>query len=1134
MRKIFISRYIYILGISLIFFTADIQVSAQNTSGYRDNSVLANGMWTKIAVSKSGIHRIPYSTLRSWGYPDPSKVAVFGLGGKMLPRVNKEQRIDDLPEIAVWHYNDVLYFYAHGPATWQWDYEKKIFVHKLHNWESLAFYFLGDIKPSPRTVVTTSSQNVQPDKIIDTYTYRDFHESDITSLIKSGNKLYGENFSVSGTLERSFTFQVPNRTESGEAVIYASVVSRSQSINSFNLTVNETNSPTLAISLPATDLSRYDSYYAREGEGIAKFYNGGSNLNIKVRFSDNARNAYGWLDFISINATASLQLSGDELQFNNSILDEADEVAEYRISGANTATVVWDVSDIVSPVQIPLDHKSGYSSFTASADTLREYVAFKPSTTLPVPTFVSTIKNQNLHAIRQAHYVIVAPENFRPYAEELAEIHRNLDDLVTVVVSPEQLYNEFSWGHTDPTAIRSFMRMLYERSGEGNENSPRYLLLFGQGSYNPRSPEGKPKSLVVTYQSENSIHYTESYVTDDYFGFLDEYEGADDRYDRLDIGIGRIPAETRTEAEIALNKIKRYIFEQDNGTWKKLVTFLADDGDYNVHMRDADLLAQKIEANNPEFDIRKIYLDNYRKTSTTTGERSPEVHDLTGRTVAEGTLLFNFVGHGSINGLAHEQVITKSDIENWSNIKRLALFVTATCEFSRFDDPSAKSGGELLLLNPNGGAIALLSTTRLVYSGLNFQVNNSFFNHVFERDENGTSPTLGSIIKNTKNDAGNSVNKLNFMLLGDPALKLIYPQNHIKIVAINNKVVTEYPDTLRALSLTHVTGEITDLSGEKLSTYNGEMDVVVYDKQREITTLGNGGSTPFRFRSYSNVLFRGKASVRNGEFELSFMVPYDIRYNYAPGKISYYAYSEEQGEAFGAFKNIIIGGFNDNASNDDEGPEIDLYLNHPGFESGNITGSAPILYASIFDKSGVNTSGSGIGHDITVILNGDSYNPIILNEYFVASPNDFRSGAVAYQIPKLEPGRYTLSFKAWDNYNNSSMVETEFVVGSSNELAIRDFVMYPNPISTGSTVNIRFNTDEANAALTILCEAISFNGRITGSIKIQSLVDGNTLAPVSIDPYQLGIRTPGLYLLRFGIKSGNGKETQRIEKLLIK
>lgn len=1132
MKNFFVATLIYL--ISLIFFIAVIPLSAQNYSGYSDNSVLASGLWTKVSVNKSGIHRIPYTTLRSWGYADPTRVAVFGQGGMMLPRINSESRIDDLPELAVWHYNDAIYFYAHGPATWQWDSEKGIFIHKLHNWESVAYYFISDIKTTPRSVTTTPAQNLQPDRVIETYTYRDFHESDNISLIKSGSKLYGENFSVSGTLERSFSFQIPNRDESGDAFLYASAVSRSQSLNSFYLTVNDAASPTLTITLPATDLSRYDSYYAREGEGIASFNNGGSNLTIKVRFSDEARNAYGWLDFISINATARLQMNDDELQFRNPMPDVLNEVAEYRISGTNSSTVVWDVSDIVSPVQIALSHSQEYSSFIAKADTLREYVAFIPGASLPVPTFVSTVKNQNLHAIRQAHYVIVAPENFRSYAEELADIHRTLDNLTVEVISPEQLYNEFSWGHTDPTAIRSFMRMLYERSGKGNENAPRYLLLFGQGTYNPRSSEGSSRSLVVTYQSENSIHYTESYVTDDYFGFLDENEGADDRYDRLDIGIGRIPAENRAEAEIALNKIKKYIFEQDPGTWKKLVTFLADDGDYNVHMRDADLLAQKIEANNPEFDIRKIYLDNYRKTSTTTGERSPEVHDLAGRTVADGTLLFNFVGHGSVNGLAHEQVITKADIENWSNIKRLALFVTATCEFSRFDDPSGKSGGELLLLNPNGGAIALLSTTRLVYSGLNFQVNNSFFNHVFERDEDGSSPTLGSIIKNTKNNAGNSVNKLNFMLLGDPALRLIYPQNKVKTVAINHKAVTEDPDTLRALTLTHIKGEITDLRGEKIDSYNGHMDVVVYDKQREITTLGNGGATPFRYKNYSNVLFKGKATVVNGEFELSFMVPYDIRYNYAPGKISYYAYSEDHGEAFGAFKNVIIGGFNENASIDTKGPEIDLYLNHPGFKAGDMTGSAPIIYASIFDESGINTSASGIGHDITILLNGDSYNPIILNEYFVASPNDFRSGSITYQLPRLEPGRYTLSLKAWDNYNNSSMVETEFVVGSGNELTLRDFTMYPNPVTTGSTVNIRFNTDEANAALTILCEAISFNGRVTGSTKVQGLVNGNTLGPVSIDPYQLGIRAPGLYLLRFSIKSGNGKETQRIEKLLIK
>lgn len=1136
MRKLFITLMLFAAIIQMIAQNASVDEGETAESNFLANSALASGTWNKVAVSQTGIHRIPYATLRSWGYTNPAAVSVFGNGGKMVPRLNSAERPDDLPEIGVWHYKDALYFYAYGPVEWEWDSNKLIFQHRLHLWENKSYYFISDSKGLPKAIETLPAVGTTPARSVSSYDHRTYHEMENISLILSGRKWFGESFSVTNnTLERTINFQIPDRISSEELRISAAVAGRSALVNQFNFKINEDAFPALVLSVPPLDISRYDSHFARETSGMGRATAGNGELNVLVQYTDLNSNATGWLDYITINSRAALNLRNGELQFRDFSSVSPGETLEFNISNADQSTVIWDVSHRLSPARIALTTAGNTASFRINGDNLyREFVAFNPSATFPSPTLVGAVSNQNLHAISQAHYIIVAPDLFLSQALELAEIHRTRQGLNVEVVTPTQLYNEFSWGHTDPTAIRSFMRMFYERWGSDNENSPRYLLLFGHGSYDSRTEDPDKKSLVVTYQSENSVHITDSYVTDDYFGFLDPSEGDSDRYDRLDIGIGRIPARTQEEATIAVEKIKRYLDNQDSGNWRKLLTFLADDGDFTIHMRDADLLAEKVEGNYPQFDIRKIYLDNYKKTSSHTGERSPGAQNMVDRTIAEGTLLFNFVGHGGVNGLTGEQVITKAGIEKWSNSRKLPLFVTATCEFSRYDKPLDISAGERVLFNPHGGGIALLSTTRVVYSGLNFQLNNAFFNYVFERDEEGNTPTLGEIIKNTKNNAGNSVNKLNFSLLGDPALKIIYPQLKVKTTAINNKPLTDIPDTLKALSKAHIRGEITNNAGIRLKDYNGKVDVIVYDKRLETTTLGNGGETPFKFKNYSNILFKGIATVTNGEFEASFMIPYDIRYNYAPGKISYYARSEDSGEAFGAFKDVIIGGSSDITTGDNEGPDIELYLNHSGFKPGDKTGSSPLLYANIFDEAGINTSGNGIGHDIIVIINGETNKPIILNDYFQAKPDDYRAGSIIYQLPEMKPGTYELSFRAWDNYNNSRTASLSFVVDDTNDLTIRNFKWYPNPLHSNSTGYYSFETDEPNAALTITAETIAFSGTVAGRSKSLTVAEGNHVEGLPLPLSEIGIRYPGIYLVRFHIKSASGKETQRVEKIVVK
>jgi len=1050
----------------------------------------------------------------------------------MVPKLNSTQRPDDIPQVGIWHHNNAIYFYGNGPVSWEWDENKSMFIHQLHYWSTQAYYFITDGSTTLKNIATKENINESATQTITHYNYRDYHETESYNLIASGRKWFGETFQAENS-KHTFSFPSPNRDQSFPIYIAASVAGRSANTNSFTFTINNESSPSLTLSVSSLSLSNNDSYYAKEKSGFSNTTVNGNDIEIEVNYTDQAINAKGWLDYITINSRNFLQLADNELLFRDTQTMGSDEVVKFEISNATSSTVVWDVTDITTPIKIPGSISGNTLSFNAYNNELKEYIAFNPSEEIPIPTFVETIENQNIHAIDKADYIIIAPEQFWSQAHELAELHQTYNNLNSVIVSPTQIYNEFSWGHTDPTAIRSFLRMLYEKSGSNSEYAPKYLLLFGHGSYDSKTNDEDKKSLIVTYQSENSIHYTNSYVTDDYFGFLDSNEGQDDRNDRMDIGIGRFPVRNVEEASIAVKKVRNYLENQDTGNWRRSITFLADDGDSEIHMRDADNLAEILE-NNYSFDIKKIYLDSYSKTSSTKGDRSPYAQDLVERTIQDGTLLFNYVGHGSTNSLTAEQVITASTLSKWTNLKRLPLFVTATCEFSRYDDPTKVSAGELLFLNENGGGIALLTTTRIVYASLNYQLNYSFINRVFEPDETGQRPSLGNIMMNTKNNSGSSVNKLNFSLLGDPALKMIYPEASVNTLAINHKSVELETDTIKALSKTHIKGEICDEQGNKINDFNGQVDVIVYDKAQEITTLGNGDNSPFTYNQYANILFKGIATATNGEFELEFIVPYDIRYSYSQGKISYYASSESSGDAMGSFKDFIVGGYNNDAQNDNQGPDIELYLNHEDFLSGDQTGSSPLLYASIFDSLGINTSGNGIGHDITLIINEDYNNPIILNEYFQAKPDDFREGMVIYQLPVLEPGNYELIVKAWDNFNNSSSKSISFVVDSSSELKIRNFSWFPNPVTNSSSGYFSFNIDDPGIALTIEAEAISSNGSITGKQIIETVANGNSINPQPLSIKNIGISSPGMYLIRFIVKGDNGKTTQILSKVLVK
>ncbi|MGB1041658.1 MAG: type IX secretion system sortase PorU, partial [Flavobacteriales bacterium] len=618
------------------------------------------------------------------------------------------------------------------------------------------------------------------------------------------------------------------------------------------------------------------------------------------------------------------------------------------------------------------------------------------------------------------------------------------------------------------TAIKTFAKSFYDKGGA---NPPKYLLLFGDGSYDYKNRVQPNHNFVPVYESDNSLSDITSYVSDDYYGILDDGESIGNN-DLLDIAVGRLTVVSATQASNVVDKIINYqkqnvpIDQVQNcntgangegspyGDWRNKICFVSDDIDdpnwewkFFLHN---EKMADSVQKNHPTFNIQKVHMDAYKQTSVSGGERYADGTEVLRRTVEEGTLLTTYIGHGGEVGWGSERFLDLTTINGWTNLNRLTVMLTATCEFTKYDDPSRTSAGELCLLNSNGGAVALFTTTRPVFQGANENLITSFFEQVFEKKTDGTPRTLGEIYMETKNSNRviGSDDHRRFSLIGDPALNLAFPKHNVVTTEVNNVPVNSVFDTLKALSKISIKGFVADANGTLISDYNGVVYPTVYDKPLTLSTLGNRDLSDARtYDLQRSVLYKGKATVKNGLFEFTFLVPKDINYQFGYGKISYYCYNGEEDGA-GYFDKINVGGVDLSASADNEGPVVGLYMNDNSFVSGGITDQSPFIYAELFDSSGINTSGNGIGHNLTAILDEKTSNPLILNNYYEANLDSYQGGTINYPMSQLAEGNHTLSFKSWDVHNNSSDNTIDFVVVENAELSIDHVLNYPNPFTT--------------------------------------------------------------------------------------
>jgi hypothetical protein len=1133
---------------SLILLTLSILwVHAQRS--YKNNSILASGSWWKISVKDAGVYKVDVSFLSGLGINtsnlSSNSIRLFGNGGAMLPEANNGFKYDDLEENSIFIVDggdgifngaDYFLFFSTGADQWLKDSANKKFVHKKNLYSDRAFYFLTVGGTGKR--VTTQTGSLAPNLTVNSFNERIFHELDTINFLASGKEWYGEEFSNTPghSISRNFSLTIPNLQTSSPVVLISDCVARSISVGSrFDVVVN--SQAAQQINIPPVAGGIYD-LMAQAGQATSSVTVSQTTVNIGYNFTPGSINAQGWLNWFEIFSRRNLSMGGnvDQLLFRdwNSV---GNNIAEFIVANSNTNTQAWEVTDPLNPVKMQTSLTGSDLKFVNSSSRLREYVSFNSSNLLQ-PTAVGKINNQDLHALPAVDYIIITTSTFFSQAQRLAQFHQVKDNLRYTIATVDQVYNEFSSGNPDPTALRDFVKMFYDRAGSNPSNKPKYVLLLGDASFDYRDRINNNSNLIPAYQNNNSIDPLNSFTSDDFFGFLDDNEDINSIIviNQLDVGVGRIPAKTFDEVKNYVDKVEAYAARESFGPWRNNQLYIADDEDNNLHLQDAEVITNTSQTTAPVFNMVKSYLDAFRQESGAGGSRFPQANQMINNQVYNGTLIWNYNGHGGSNRLAEEVVIDQDIVNNWNNPNKLPLFITATCDFAPYDNPLVNSLGENILLRKKTGGIGLLTTTRPVFSFSNRIINNNYLQFALQPDANGVYKSLGESIRVAKNytyqTSGDIVNNRKFTLLGDPALTLAYPALKVRATKVNNIPVAQ-ADTLSSTEKITIEGEVTDVQGNILSNFNGTVYPSVFDKPQLINTLANDPSSLVTsFQTQTNVLYKGKASVVNGKFSFSFKVPKDINYQFGNGKLSLYA-DDGTKDANGLFTNFIIGGAGNNIGGDNQGPEIKAWLNDEKFVNGGVTNENPILIVKLNDSSGINTAGIGIGHDIVATLDNDNRQYFILNDFYEADLNSFQQGSIHFQLPALKAGPHSLKIKAWDVLNNSSEHIIEFNVAKDDELVLSHVLNYPNPFTTRTQFWFEHNRPAQD--LRVKVEIFTITGKLIKTVKQTINNAGNRSSEVEwngLDEYGDKVAR-GVYLYKLTVITPDNKRKQQIEKLVV-
>ena len=1107
---------------------------------YAASSVLSTGKWVRIAVEENGVYRITDSDLKKMGFATPSKVRLYGYGGHILPETGLASLPDDLVEIPLWRENGYVLFYAN--ATVKWEYSGGRYVHAQNVYSNYGCYFLTENEEAPMEFGEVA---YQPTTSTVYTSYNDYalYEKEKKSLCSYGRVLVDDDaFSSSRGRTKNYKFSLDGAVKEGTAVVDLSFATGGETSSKVEIVYEDVLGSQRAGSLTvgravSGEVGKISETKLTIPGGVADkstFY--------LLHVTDN-NSLVGYLDFIRLNYRRSLALRGASTLFRGDLANEGN--ARFEIAGCNANTRVWDVTSPSSVKELKGVLNGTTYSVVAPASVNANLVAVDIKASFPSVKVLGEVPNQNLHALGKTDMVIIVPSNgsFLSAANRLADAHRSMDGLAVEVVTAQQVYNEFSSGTPDVTAYRRLMKMLYDRAAT-SDDAPKYLLLFGDSWFDNRLitvPGRKQEDYLLCYESLNSVDAIRSYVLEDYVGFLDDAEGGYHTRDKVDLGVGRIPAQSVADANAVVDKTIAYMKNQDAGEWQNRVLLLADDGDEsmpNQHMKDADSIAVIYEREYPSYIVDRVYWDNYPIEVSATGKRYPAVtQDIYSR-LSKGALIVNYSGHGSSNLLSHEMVWKASDMAAVKS-PRMPFWVTASCDIGPFD-MGDNSVAESAIMNAAGGAVGLFTTTRTVMQSYNSVINKEFTRQLMLPVNTGEAVAVGDAARIAKCNVislgtDRTENKLQYVLLGDPALRLKYPHYRFVVDKLNGADASGEAMQVGAGSLLNVEGRVVTPTGELASDFTGVLYSTLFDSKTLVETRNNTGLGSHSYMAYDKTLFSGSDSVRNGRFSINMPIPLDISYSNDYGMINLYAVDTAYvSSAQGHFANFVVGGTAADFANDSIGPEIKLYLNTPSFVDGDEVNATPCLWVELYDENGINTMGSSIGHDIVAIVDNDPRHTYNLNSVFVPVVGDYTRGTAMMPLGTLDPGEHTLMLRAWDLYNNSSQARITFHVDPTLAPELMELRVSPSPVVAGAPAAFHLSHDRAQSEIDVTIEIFSFQGQILLSNSERVVCSDNTYSFEWNGAAQGGQPlSTGVYLVRAYIEENGVVSSSKTGKIVV-
>lgn len=1099
-------------------------------SRYADNSRLASGKWVKVSITEDGLYQLSRASLKKMGFSNPDNVHLYGYGGHLLPEhINRSTHHDDLVEVPLYYNSqtDSWLFWGNGLVYWTED------TRTSNTFARQACYFLTQ-EEAPSTMETLAPVGTTPSASYSTARAHTLYEKDEYAWHALGRHLFdGENY----INNNSHTYSLSATDPAGNGRLTVVFTGSDVESNNVTVTINGTEAGKFSVTPPgdyifATSTTRN---YDLSGQGTP------AKLSVNLR-SLPGKNAH--LDYLAYNYDRNLSTAATGfVDFSGSI----EGPASFTITGANTKVIR---TGSVGTKDALVEGTLAEGKYTVSVDNATEhFVAFNTAATFPEPTVVGSIANQNLHSLDSLDMVIIIPASGKLYAEaqRLADAHRLYDGLRVGIVRADQVYNEFSSGTPDPTAIRLFMKMLYDKAGSDGI-APRYLLLFGDCTWDNRMltstwRTSSPDDYLICYESENSFSDTKSFIMEDYFGLLDDGEGINLLREKSDIGIGRFPVTTAAEAKIMVDKTIAFMSNRNAGPWKNLIYFLGDDGDENEHMRYANNVAENIIARFPEMEVHKIMWDAYTRVSSTKSNTYPEATKQIKKQMTDGALIMDYTGHAAAYGFSHEYVLLREDFENAKSTK-LPLWITCACDVMPFDSNTSNIG-EDAVLNPGGGAMAFYGTTRTVYATQNYNMNRYVTQYLLATNTTSGKTErnrIGDAVRMAKNsiisdglEAGNYENKLHYALLGDPAVTLGAPLQRIVVDSINGKEANGSAIPLKAGERVKLYGHVEQADGTAMTAFNGVVHTRLFDNKETIICRNNAGaSEAFTYTDRNALLYESQDSVRSGLFSEEFIIPIDISYSGKAGRLVFYALSNDgTTEANGYNEDIPLGGMVESTDFDTEGPQIYAYLNKEDFQNGGTVNATPFFVAQLNDASGISASGNGIGHDLLLCIDGRSDLTYNINENYAHEFGDFTRGTAAFSIPQLENGPHRLTFRAWDVLNNTSQTSLDFVVDDAVSTNILRLMASQNPAV--SSTNFILSYDLPGSDCDFIFEVFDFAGRCIWSHEESSSNQSGIHTVTWNLTNGVGAKVgTGIYLYRAKVRCGQSNWTTKTQKIVVR